>query len=197
MFQIISGRFPFPFPRGFYFKHLKIAKKILHFWRCIKSNILETDIHYSCLPFFLPNTIPWQWLGHCCFPRETQILCKNRVWRIFCLRTSRFLLWQSSFLEWRHTIIFQHVAHPLGTERWWVRCSVLDAWPKPRHIAKTLKFTRTTSIYSKSMGNAFVLNRCNSLPYLVRTSRQRLCNPRIGCRLCSIARIFEGDWSGD
>ncbi len=46
-------------------------------------------------------------------------------------------------------------------------------------------------INSTSRGNALALNRHNSLLCLVRTSRQMLCNQRVGCLLRSMARIYD------
>ena len=37
--------------------------------------------------------------------------------------------------------------------------------------------------------NALTPNRRNSLPYTVKTSRKGPCNQRVGCLLCSMARI--------
>ncbi len=54
-------------------------------------------------------------------------------------------------------------------------------------IAKDVKVIPTAAvcqmrnINSMSRGNALAPNRCNSVPYTVRTSRQRLCYERVGC----------------
>ncbi len=45
-------------------------------------------------------------------------------------------------------------------------------------------------------GDALATNRCNSLPCKLRTFRQRSFNQRVGCLLCSMARIYDiWDWS--
>ncbi len=36
-------------------------------------------------------------------------------------------------------------------------------------------------INNMSGGNVLVLKKCNSVPYIVRNSRQRSCNQRVGC----------------
>ena len=45
-------------------------------------------------------------------------------------------------------------------------------------------------ISNASRRNALPPNRRNSLPGTVRTSRQRLCNQRVGCLPCSMAMIY-------
>ncbi len=46
-----------------------------------------------------------------------------------------------------------------------------------------------------SMGNTLAPKKYNLLPCTVRTSRQWSCNQRVGCRLCSMARIYDL-WDG-
>ncbi len=46
-------------------------------------------------------------------------------------------------------------------------------------------------INNTNSGNAFALKRRSCLPCTVRPSRQRSCNKRFGCLLCSIARIYD------
>ena len=49
-----------------------------------------------------------------------------------------------------------------------------------------------SDINSMSRGNALTPNRRNSLPCTALTSRQKSCNQRVCCLLCSIARISIG-----
>ena len=46
-------------------------------------------------------------------------------------------------------------------------------------------------------GDNLAPNRRNLLPCAVRTSRQRSCNLRVGCLLCSKVKIYEGNGSQD
>ena len=50
---------------------------------------------------------------------------------------------------------------------------------------------RNINIMSKV--NALAPNRCKPLPFTVMTSRQRSCNQRVGCLICSVVRIYEKD----
>ena len=50
-------------------------------------------------------------------------------------------------------------------------------------------------INDMSMGSALALNRHNSLT--IRSTRQRSCNQWVGCLLCSLVRIQEGDGTQD
>ncbi len=59
-------------------------------------------------------------------------------------------------------------------------------------------YFRSDTLIVRIMGNALAPNRCNSLSCIVRTSRQRSCYQRVGCLLCSMARINDiWDWSLD
>ncbi len=61
-------------------------------------------------------------------------------------------------------------------------------------IAKDVE-SLPTAINSTSRVNALAPNRYNSLPCKVRTSKLSSSNKRVGCLLCSMARIYNL-WEG-
>ncbi len=72
--------------------------------------------------------------------------------------------------------------------------SMPGAQPKPCHIFTYCCYVRCASLIvgvSRSRVYALALNRRNSLPCTVRTSRQWSCNQMVSCLLCSISWIYD------
>ncbi len=92
------------------------------------------------------------------------------------------------YSPWRNIIKCKNQKHKLNKDKsYLLKNNFLDS--KPRHSKRRLK------LYLSVGGNALAPNRCNSLSCKVRTSRQKLCNQRVGCLLCSVVSIYEWDGS--